>query len=48
MIFGLEDLIQLGYFPQNSRILAIHTGGLQGISGMNTLLSKKGLPTIEI
>lgn len=48
MIFGLEDLIQLGYFPQNSRILAVHTGGLQGIPGMNTVLSKKGLPTIEI
>jgi len=30
MLFGLFDLIEKGYFPANSRILAIHTGGLQG------------------
>lgn len=30
MLFGLFDLIQQGYFPAHSRILAIHTGGLQG------------------
>ncbi len=30
MLFGLFDLIEKGYFPENSRILAIHTGGLQG------------------
>ncbi len=30
MLFGIFDLIERGYFPANSRILAIHTGGLQG------------------
>ncbi|WP_405211012.1 1-aminocyclopropane-1-carboxylate deaminase/D-cysteine desulfhydrase [Dokdonia sp. Asnod2-E02] len=47
MLFGLSDLMNRGYFPENSRILAIHTGGLQGISGMNTRLAKKGLPLIQ-
>lgn len=30
MLFGIFDLIQRGYFAANSRILAIHTGGVQG------------------
>lgn len=38
MMFGLVDLIQQGKFPKNSRILAVHTGGLQGIEGMNRKL----------
>jgi 1-aminocyclopropane-1-carboxylate deaminase/D-cysteine desulfhydrase-like pyridoxal-dependent ACC family enzyme len=33
MMFGLFDLIQKDYFPNGSKILAIHTGGLQGIRG---------------
>ncbi|MDN3666087.1 1-aminocyclopropane-1-carboxylate deaminase/D-cysteine desulfhydrase [Algibacter miyuki] len=47
MMFGIADLIQKNYFPKGSKILAIHTGGLQGISGMNTVLKKKNLPLIE-
>lgn len=47
MIFGILDLLKLGYFEENSRILAVHTGGLQGILGMNKLLEKKKLPLIE-
>ena len=35
MLYGIMDLIQKGYFPKGSRILAIHTGGLQGIAGFN-------------
>jgi 1-aminocyclopropane-1-carboxylate deaminase len=46
MMFGISDLLSKGYFRKNSRILAIHTGGLQGIEGMNTLLKKKKLPQI--
>ena len=42
MMFGIYDLIKKGYFPENAKILAIHTGGLQGIAGMNNLLEKKG------
>ncbi|QYA24305.1 1-aminocyclopropane-1-carboxylate deaminase/D-cysteine desulfhydrase [Gramella sp. MT6] len=46
LVFGIFDLVKQGYFPDNSKILAIHTGGLQGIEGMNRLLKKKGLPQI--
>lgn len=46
MLFGIFDLIKKGYFPRDSKILAIHTGGLQGIAGMNTKLKKKNLPLI--
>lgn len=47
MVFGVIDLINKGYFPDNARILAIHTGGLQGITGMNKELQRKKLPIIE-
>ncbi|KGT48272.1 1-aminocyclopropane-1-carboxylate deaminase/D-cysteine desulfhydrase [Acinetobacter sp. HR7] len=30
MLMGLTDLIQKGHFPAGSKILVIHTGGLQG------------------
>ena len=35
MLFGLLDLIEKDYFRRGSRIVAIHTGGLQGIEGFN-------------
>ena len=41
MMFGVMDLIAKNYFPENSKILVIHTGGLQGIAGMNNLLKQK-------
>jgi 1-aminocyclopropane-1-carboxylate deaminase len=47
MVFGVIDLIQKNYFPHNSKILLIHTGGLQGIQGMNTLLKSKNKTLIE-
>lgn len=47
MMFGIFDLIDKEYFPKGSKILTIHTGGLQGISGMNAILKKKNLPIIE-
>lgn len=47
MMYGILDLIQKDYFPPKSKILAIHTGGLQGISGMNDLLRKKNKETIN-
>lgn len=46
MAFGVLDLIDKNYFPANSKILMIHTGGLQGIQGMNQVLAKKQLPKI--
>lgn len=48
MMFGILDLIKKGYFLENSKILAIHTGGIQGIAGMNQKLKNKNLPLIEI
>ncbi|MBZ9730820.1 pyridoxal-phosphate dependent enzyme [Salegentibacter sp. JZCK2] len=47
LVFGIFELIKDGCFPSGSKILAIHTGGLQGISGMNALLEKKKLPLIN-
>ncbi|MES2811988.1 MAG: pyridoxal-phosphate dependent enzyme [Bacteroidota bacterium] len=41
MVFGVMDLIEKNYFPENSKVLMIHTGGLQGIQGMNRFLEKK-------
>lgn len=34
MLYGVFDLIQKDYFPQHSVIVAIHTGGLQGLRGL--------------
>jgi 1-aminocyclopropane-1-carboxylate deaminase len=48
MVFGVMDLIAKDYFPKNSKILIIHTGGIQGIKGMNKKLSNKQLPIINI
>ncbi len=48
MLFGIFDMIKKGVFPKNTRILAVHTGGLQGIAGMNKKLMKKKLPLITI
>lgn len=47
MIYGIVDLIKKDYFEKGSKILAIHTGGLQGINGMNRVLKRKNLPQIS-
>ena len=47
MVFGVLDLIAKAYFPSNSKILMIHTGGLQGIKGMNFALKNKNKETIQ-
>ncbi len=46
MIYGILDKARRGHFSPGSSILAIHTGGLQGIAGMNEKLMKKNLPTL--
>ena len=46
LIFGILDLIKKDHFPPKTKILAIHTGGLQGVAGMNENLKKKNLPLI--
>ncbi|MEL6305131.1 MAG: 1-aminocyclopropane-1-carboxylate deaminase/D-cysteine desulfhydrase, partial [Bacteroidota bacterium] len=48
MMFGIVDLIQKGHFQKGSKILAIHTGGLQGIAGMNQRLKQRKMPLLEI
>ncbi|HDZ15146.1 MAG TPA: 1-aminocyclopropane-1-carboxylate deaminase/D-cysteine desulfhydrase [Pricia sp.] len=48
MIYGILDLVGKDYFPPKTKILAIHTGGLQGIKGMNILLKKKNLPVLSV
>ena len=34
MMYGIYDLIQHNYFPENATIVAIHSGGLQGNLGI--------------
>lgn len=34
MFFGIYDLAAKGYFAKGDRIIAIHTGGLQGLKGL--------------
>jgi 1-aminocyclopropane-1-carboxylate deaminase len=46
MLFGIVDLIKNDYFEKGTKILAIHTGGLQGIEGMNVYLKNKN--SVEI
>jgi 1-aminocyclopropane-1-carboxylate deaminase len=46
MMFGIFDLIQKGVFSASTKILAIHTGGLQGIEGMNRQLKQKRMGLI--
>lgn len=46
MIYGIMDLVENGYFKGPCKILAIHTGGLQGIEGMNQVLKRKKLPLL--
>jgi 1-aminocyclopropane-1-carboxylate deaminase len=48
MFYGIFELIASNFFSKNTRILAIHTGGLQGIEGMNRNLKQKGLQSITL
>lgn len=42
--YGIWDLIKKGFFPNGTKILSIHTGGLQGIEGFTERTGIK-LPT---
>ncbi|MEM7484480.1 MAG: pyridoxal-phosphate dependent enzyme [Bacteroidota bacterium] len=48
MLFGILDMIKNEAFERGTRILVIHTGGLQGIEGMNLVLKKKKLPLLDL
>lgn len=47
LFYGILKLIGENYFPDGSKILAIHTGGLQGIAGMNQKLERLNLLKIN-
>jgi len=47
MMRKLLAMVEADFFPENSRILAFHTGGLQGIAGTQELLAKNGRPKID-
>ena len=47
LLFGIFDLLETGFFKKDSKILVIHTGGLQGIAGMNAKLKLENLPLIN-
>lgn len=47
MMRKIFELIEEDYFPEKSRILAFHTGGLQGIEGANEMLRKKNRALIQ-
>ena len=48
MLFGIFELVKRDVFSPGSQILAIHTGGLQGIQGMNLILKEKNLPLLDV
>jgi len=48
MVYGILDMVEKDCFPPKTMILAIHTGGLQSIAGMNSLLKKKNLPVLNV
>ena len=39
-MYGLMDLIQKDYFPRGTKILYLHTGGLQGKDGLSYMMFK--------
>ena len=47
MMRKIFELIDNNYFPDGSKILAFHTGGLQGIFGANERLKKQNKPLIN-
>lgn len=48
MMYGILRMIEEEKISKKSRILAIHTGGLQGITGMNKKLKSQNLPLIDV
>lgn len=48
MFFGILNMVKNNVFAPNTKLLAIHTGGLQGIAGMNIRLKQKNLPLLDI
>ncbi len=47
MFRKIFELIESNYFPENSKILVFHTGGLQAITGANNMLKKQNRELIK-
>jgi len=47
MLFGIFDLLKQKKWIWGKKILVIHTGGIQGVEGMNFQLQKKGKALLE-
>jgi len=43
MLFGIYDLAAKGFFKEGSQIVAIHTGGLQGLKGLSDKSKKNDI-----
>lgn len=48
MLRKLFSLVEEGFFPEKTRVLAFHTGGLQGIIGANHYLAERGKTLLKI
>lgn len=46
MLFAIFELLKKNKWRWGKKILIIHTGGLQGVSGMNNYLERKKLPIL--
>lgn len=40
MLMGLCELVKRGYFPAGAKIVAVHTGGMQGIRGLQPQIDR--------
>lgn len=40
MLMGITDMARQGYFPAGATVVAVHTGGLQGLRGYPELLNR--------
>jgi len=47
MMYGIFEMIKNGEIPSGTKLLAVHTGGLQGIKGMNQRLLKSNRETLN-
>lgn len=48
LIFGILDLVKKNAFRTGTKIVAIHTGGVQGIEGFNQKLKQKNQEVIRV
>ncbi|MDO4727885.1 MAG: pyridoxal-phosphate dependent enzyme [Bacteroidota bacterium] len=48
LCYAVMNQINKGYFEKGTKIMLIHTGGLQGIEGINNKLKQKGKTLINV